>query len=792
MQSLPNALAHLGSYRQFMCYQLVKSTKRIGKFDKFPVSTETAQIVDAHNPQHWTDYQTAINAANAFGDGYGVAFVFTDDDPFFFVDIDGAYNGVEWSSLSTQLCSMFPGAAVEVSQSGAGLHIFGQYTGEPPEHGCKNVALGLELYTSGRFVALTGTGIQGSAQTIHDQALATLIDGYFPVHDGIKLNDVEWTTGPVAGHRPISDDEKLIEAMCSSESAANRFGKASAKDLWECNVEALATTYSDDVRDYDASSADAALAQHLSFWTCGDCERIENLMRESELCRDKWDYHKKYLPNTIKGAVARTEKFYSKGSDVEVPAPTETNAPSLVMREGFQLMSADQQKEYFAGCVYVCDVHRIFTPTGSMLKTEQFNAMYGGYAFALDSDHEKTTKKAFEVFTESQCLTFPKADKGCFRPEIASGAILVEEGIRLVNTYVPIEIAMSDGDVTPFLTHLEKLLPDERDRTILLSYMAACVQHKGYKIQWAPLIQGVEGNGKTLFTRCVAYAIGERYTHMPPASEIGEKYNSWLFGSMFIGVEDIYVPEQKREVIEILKPMITNKRLAKRAMQSDQVMHDVCANFIFNSNYKDAVRKTQNDRRFCIFYTAQQEELHLHRDGLGGDYFPKIYGWLQAGGYAAVAGYLNRYEIADEFNPTTHCQRAPKTTSTDEAVSMSLGSVEQEIMEAVDEGRVGFQGGWISAHWVDVLLKELRKDKQVPQNRRRQLLNSLGYDWHPGLKDGRANNPIAMDEGKKSRLYIKLGHIHSNLTGGSEIARYYAAAQGDPLARKSVDDVVNS
>ena len=51
----------------------------------------------------------------------------------------------------------------------------------------------------------------------------------------------------------------------------------------------------------------------------------------------------------------------------------------------------------------------------------------------------------------------------------------------------------------------------------------------------------------------------------------------------------------------------------------DQISADVCGNFMFNSNHKDAVRKTQNDRRFCVLFSAQQQAADLTRDGMGGD-----------------------------------------------------------------------------------------------------------------------------------------------------------------------------
>lgn len=440
-------------------------------------------------------------------------------------------------------------------------------------------------------------------------------------------------------------------------------------------------------------------------------------------------------------------------------------------------MDADQQMELFFGCTYIQDIHRIFVPSGALLKPEQFNATYGGYVFAMDDSGSKTTRKAFEALTESQLVRHPKAESSCFRPRLGSGELVEEHGRVLVNTYVPAVVPRKAGDVGPFLSHLAKVLPDPHDQAILLAYMAACVQYKGTKFQWAPLIQGAEGNGKSLFTYCMIAAISRQYCHIPPASEIGEKFNSWLFQRLFIGVEDIYIPEQKRELAEILKPMITGEWGAMRAMQRDQVMGDICCNFIFNSNHKDAVRKTGNDRRFCVFYCAQQSAEDIVRDGMGGSYFPDIYDWLKRrDGYAAVTDFLHTYPIPDALNPATICQRAPVTSTTHEAISLSLGGIEQEIMEAVEEGRPGFAGGWISSMFLERLLKEKRRDMSLPLNRRREMLRQLGYVPHPHLIGGRVNNPVTPDGGKP-RLFVHRDSPHILLTVPKVIAEQYQKDQ---------------
>src|SRR6185437_1488528 len=142
----------------------------------------------------------------------------------------------------------------------------------------------------------------------------------------------------------------------------------------------------------------------------------------------------------------------------------------------------------------------------------------------------------------------------------------------------------------------------------------------------------------------------------------------------------------------------------------------ICCNFILNTNHKDGLRKTSDDRRFAPFYTPQQTVADLTRDGLTGDYFFKFTNWLYADGFAIVSEFLHTYDIPDEFNPATKCQRAPLTSSTESAVTHGLGSLEQEILEAIEQGRPGFRGGWISSLQLDRLLGELNLKRRISHN----------------------------------------------------------------------------
>jgi hypothetical protein len=285
----------------------------------------------------------------------------------------------------------------------------------------------------------------------------------------------------------------------------------------------------------------------------------------------------------------------------------------------------------------------------------------------------------------------------------------------------------------------------------------------------------VQGNGKTLLSRCLIEAIGHKHCHSPKANEIVEKYNDWTENKIFIAVEDIYVPHEKRETMEILKPMITSDQLEIRSMGRDKVTKFICCNFMLNSNHKDAIKLTKNDRRFAVFYCAQQSVEDLKRDDMDGDYFPNLYSWLKREGYAIVTEYLQNFPIPVELNPALEAHRAPRTSSTDEAVRESLGSLEQEIMAAILEDRTGFRGGWISSHYLDVLLRDLGGGMRVARNKRAEMLKDMGYDYHPGLNAGQVNNVVHPD-GCKPRLFVKADHLTIGLFG-ADVAKAYTDSQ---------------
>lgn len=305
---------------------------RHGKTHKYPLHPGTLYRHNPLDPAIWMTHDEAAAQCETLGPDFICGFVVTKTDPFFFVDVDNCLTPDGWSDMAQRLIALVPGAAVEISQSGQGLHIMGSYAGAVPDHSCAPSGPDLGFYTEGRFVALTGADVVGDVGA--RPALDTLIAQYFP--PGADVDDAEWSTVPVPEWRGEVDDDALIAKALKSGSAAGAFGgRATFADLWRGDAAALGRTYPDPggVRPYDASQADGALAGHLAFWTGKNCARIEALMSRSALARDKYERRDgqfgTYLRRTILGAVARCSAVYGERQQVVQEQPKSAGGAQL-------------------------------------------------------------------------------------------------------------------------------------------------------------------------------------------------------------------------------------------------------------------------------------------------------------------------------------------------------------------------------------------------------------------------------------------------------------------------------
>lgn len=439
------------------------------------------------------------------------------------------------------------------------------------------------------------------------------------------------------------------------------------------------------------------------------------------------------------------------------------------------LVGVEEQQVVFAGCVYIEDINMIMMPDGTLLDSTRFDNRHPGITLVTTIDGSNPTRSAWEAFVQSEVFSFPKVRGLFFAPLSPPGAIIWKDGMKYINSFVPVDIKGLPGDYSPFWNHLKKLLPNGRDAEILLYYMAAVVQNPGVKFQWWPFIQGVPGNGKSFVCEALERCVGSKFTHAADASKLGGRFNAAFYGKLFVRIDEVKIDHQRGNVWESLKLLITQEKIEIEAKGVDSVTREVCFNGALLSNHKNGIRKTEDDRRICVMYCAQQQKAHLARDGLDMPYFNRLWDWANGGGWEVIRWLLETIQIPDAYNPAGACRRAPDTTSTNEAIMEGWGVAEQEVLEAISIGQEGFKGGWISSHALDVLLSRIGKGNTIPRRARAQLATSLGYIPHPALVNGRAQTRLS--DGSLPILWIKPDSAQASITDAAQVAHTYLEMQ---------------
>jgi len=112
-----------------------------------------------------------------------------------------------------------------------------------------------------------------------------------------------------------------------------------------------------------------------------------------------------------------------------------------------------------------------------------------------------------------------------------------------------------------------------------------------------------------------------------------------------------------------MKPAISNDTLAihpkGKAMFANAPNH---CSYMMTTNHADAVPMSQNDRRFCVLFSRQEDKESLFAQHGGeegtGAYFSRLFGLVVNKRPDAIARYLIDHKISEDFD---HKGRAPKT-----------------------------------------------------------------------------------------------------------------------------------
>lgn len=151
---------------------------------------------------------------------------------------------------------------------------------------------------------------------------------------------------------------------------------------------------------------------------------------------------------------------------------------------------------------------------------------------------------------------------------------------------------------------LEDLLPKQAHRCMVMDFLVHCVRFPEKKLKYALLIKGAENEGKTLLADLVGKLLGDENCMVINSDALKEKYTGWVYEKLFCTVEEVKVPGREvDEVLNKLKPVITNDYIPVRRMQKDVTRERNFANLFMTTNDEDALRMEVDNTRYLVLFT---------------------------------------------------------------------------------------------------------------------------------------------------------------------------------------------
>jgi len=312
--TIPQALTELQSLMQWCNFK-----KEIREGDDKPTKVPyhpSGYRASSSKSATWSSHEAVVRAcriANLFS---GIGFFFN-GQIYSGIDIDDCVdengNIADWAWEIIRLLDSY----TEFSTNGRGVHIVVRgllqlkaldkddieyikgWKNNPP---VGNVPKGkLELYSERRFFVVTGKHVPGTPTTINerqDQLLSILNTFFLEPKAEKERTFYEKSPKLPSNYQPSEvpqDDNELWQIM---------FREKNNRRTWERLYYGDAGDYMGDDGRIDESAADAAIAAKLVFYTQHDSNRVERMMWQSGLARDKWNSHPTYLRQlTIENAM---------------------------------------------------------------------------------------------------------------------------------------------------------------------------------------------------------------------------------------------------------------------------------------------------------------------------------------------------------------------------------------------------------------------------------------------------------------------------------------------------------
>lgn len=208
--------------------------------------------------------------------------------------------------------------------------------------------------------------------------------------------------------------------------------------------------------------------------------------------------------------------------------------------------------------------------------------------------------------------------------------------------------ATAAGDITPWLDHCHKLVPEAKELEHIWDVMAFKLQHPEVKVNHAILHGGDQGSGKdTMWAPFIWAVCGP---HLKNRGLLDNDTMSSQFGyaleSEILILNELKEPDAKerRALANKLKPIIAAPpemlSVNRKGLHPYQMANRMFV-LAFSNDQVPISLDSQDRRWFCVW---------SHAPRMTPDAAARMWAWYKAGGFAAIGAWLHARDVS-AFNP---------------------------------------------------------------------------------------------------------------------------------------------
>ncbi len=226
------------------------------------------------------------------------------------------------------------------------------------------------------------------------------------------------------------------------------------------------------------------------------------------------------------------------------------------------------------------------------------------------------------------------------------------DGIKYFNAYAPPRVpaprepAHKKTAVAAFKEHVGYISTSEDEEKHLLDYFAYCVQNRGQKVDWTPLIISDEGVGKSAFYKLFALIFGARNCTAVSADNLLGGWTHFMANKLFVVSHEVKMKDSHG--LEKLKNLISEDRVEINGKHDRIYDTKNSANFLLLSNEAAALRLTMKSRRFFVIFSRAEPRPKA--------YYNALFGAIENG-----AGWIEDYLMSRDLKDFSPHGAAPKT-----------------------------------------------------------------------------------------------------------------------------------